>query len=59
MSERDQALEAIRELPEDAGYPQIIRELAFMAGVADAREEIQRGEGLDADEAKRRLREVL
>ena len=57
MTTRDQAIRAIQSLPEDSGLDQIIREISFLGGVETAREEIARGEGMDASEAKARLRE--
>jgi len=59
MTTREQAIEAIGNLPEDADLTTIIRELAFIAGIEEAREEIDAGRGLSGDEAKALLRECL
>ena len=59
MTIRDRAIEAIRELPEDAGIHQVLREVAFLAGIEEASSELDQGLGLTADEAKRRLAECL
>lgn len=37
----------------------ILREIAFVTGADDARKEIARGEGMDATEAKAKLREWI
>ncbi len=56
MTIRDRAIDAIRELPEDANVAQIMREVSFIAGIEQAMDEIDAGEGLTADEAKERLK---
>jgi hypothetical protein len=59
MTAKEQAIEAIQDLPSDVDFTIMIRELAFLAGTEEAREEIRRGEGMDSAEAKRKLREWI
>ena len=59
MNIRDRAIEAIRELPESADVQQVMREVAFIAGLESAAEEFDRGEGMTADEAKAHLKKCL
>ena len=46
MTLKEQAIEAIRSLPEDADFEAIIRELEFVAGVQKGLEELDRGESV-------------
>ena len=57
MTIKEQALTALRELPENADLISIIRELSFLAGVEEASCEIRDGKGMDAASAKKKLRE--
>lgn len=57
MITKEQAITAIRVLPENADLISIIRELSFLAGVEEAAREISNGEGMDATSAKSKLRE--
>lgn len=59
MSNKEQAILAIEKLPEPTSMTDILRELSFLAGVERARAEIESGQGLDAEEAKRLLRKCL
>ena len=59
MSVRDQAIEAIRQLPESADVQQVMREVAFLAGIEQALEECDRGETMTSSEAKERLKKCL
>lgn len=59
MTVKEKAIDAIRELPPNVDLPGILRELSLLAGVETAQEEIRRGEGMNADEAKARLREWI
>jgi len=59
MSTKERAIAAIDRLPEGSDMADILREIAFITGTDDAREEIARGEGMEAAEAKARLREWI
>lgn len=59
MTIREKALQVIEELPEDTNLVQIFRELSYFAGLEQAREEIQAGQGMNAEEAKVKLREWI
>ncbi len=59
MSSKERAITVIDQLPDDSDMADILREIAFITGTDQAREEIARGEGLDATEAKAQLREWI
>ena len=59
MTTREKAIQAIQELPEDSNFTQIIRELSFLAGTEQARDEIRGGKGMNSTEAKAKLREWI
>ena len=59
MTLKDRASEAIRKLPDDADVQQVMREVAFIAGIDQAAEELDRGEGLTAEEAREHLKKCL
>ncbi len=59
MSEKQLALKAIQDLPEDTTFDQIMREIAFITGVEEAREEIAEGKGMDSTEAKEFFKECI
>ena len=59
MSTKERAIAAIDSLPEDSDMADILREIAFITGTDQARKEIARGEGMDASEAKAKLREWI
>tara|TARA_R110002124_G_scaffold77555_2_gene207778 strand:- start:145 stop:354 length:210 start_codon:yes stop_codon:yes gene_type:complete len=59
MSTKEKAIAAINQLPDDSDMADIFREIAFITGTDQAREEIARGEGMDATEAKAQLREWI
>ena len=53
MSVKEQVLQAIQRLPDDIDYPAIADEIALLAGIKTAREQVQRGEGIPAEQAHR------
>ncbi|MEZ5301712.1 MAG: hypothetical protein R3F11_13835 [Verrucomicrobiales bacterium] len=59
MTLKDRTIEAIRDLPEDADIQQVMREIAFIAGIDQASRELDQGQGMTADEAKDYLRACL
>lgn len=52
MSNRDIVIELVGRLPENTSLPEIAREIAFLSGVREAREQARRGEGVPAEEAR-------
>ena len=52
MSSKERAIAAIGNLPAASDMVDILREIAFVTGVDEARREIVRGEGMGATEAK-------
>jgi predicted transcriptional regulator len=52
---RDRMIEALRELPPDATVDDAIERLMFLAKIEAGLAELDRGEGIPHDEAKRRL----
>ncbi len=52
MSNREIAIDVIRKLPEDATLHDIAREIEFVAGVREGFEQIERGEGVPAEQVR-------
>lgn len=52
---REQMSEAIRELSPDASVDDAIERLVFLARIEEGLAQLDRGEGIPHDEAKRRL----
>lgn len=52
---RDRMIEALRELPADASVDDAIERLVFLAKIEEGLAQLDRGEGIPHDEAKRRL----
>jgi hypothetical protein len=50
MSTKEQALETIKDLPDDVSWRQIEERIRFMAGVEDARAEVRGGEAIPHEE---------
>jgi hypothetical protein len=59
MSTKERAIAAIDSLPADSDMADILREISFITGTDEARQEIARGEGMDPTEAKAKLREWI
>lgn len=59
MSTKERAIAAITSLPDGSDMADILREIAFITGTDHARQEIARGEGMDATEAKAKLRQWI
>jgi predicted transcriptional regulator len=55
MSNREIAIDLIRKLPEDTSLHEIARELEFVAGVREGFEQLERGEGVPAEEVRRMI----
>ncbi len=55
MTDKQQALEAVRGLPDDATVEDAIERLCFIAKVKKGISEIDSGQGVSHDEAKRRI----
>ena len=52
MSNRDIAIDLIRKLPESASLHEMAREIEFIAGVREGFEQLERGEGITAEEVR-------
>ncbi len=52
MSNREIAIDVIQKLPEDATLHDIAREIEFVAGVREGFEQIERGEGVPAEQVR-------
>jgi predicted transcriptional regulator len=53
MSNRDIAIDLIQKLPENVSLHDIAREIEFIAGVREGFEQMERGEGVPADEVRK------
>ncbi len=52
MSNREIAIDLIQKLPESVSLHEIARELEFIAGVREGFEQLERGEGVEADNVR-------
>ena len=55
MSSKEIALDMIRRLPDEATLLDIAQELEFLAGIRQATDELDRGEGVSAEEVLKRI----
>ena len=55
MTVKEQAIEAIKVLPENVDFETIIREVEFIAGVQKGLAELDRGEGIPISEVRREV----
>ena len=55
MSNREIAIELIQKLPENASLWEIVREIEFIAGVREGFEQLERGEGIPAEEVRQMI----
>ena len=55
MTQKEQVLEAVRELPDDASLDQIADRIEFLAAVQKGIGQIDRGEGIPHDEVRKQL----
>jgi predicted transcriptional regulator len=53
---RDRIIDALRDLPADAGVDDAIERLVFLARVEAGLQQLDRGEGVPHEEVKRRFR---
>jgi len=52
MSNREIAIDLIRKLPETASLHDIAREIEFVAGVREGFAQLERGEGVPAEQVR-------
>jgi len=55
QSERDRIIEALQDLPPEATFDDAIERLIFLARIEAGLAELDAGEGIPHDQAKRRL----
>jgi len=55
VTQKEIALDALRELPEDASFADIADRVEFLAAVQKGLDQVDRGEGISHDEVKRQL----
>ena len=55
MTEKQRALEAVQHLPEDATVEDAIERLCFIAKVQKGIRELDAGQGISHEDAKRRI----
>lgn len=53
MSNREIVIDLLSKLPEDTSLEEIAREIELLAGIRTAREQVRRGEGIHAEDARR------
>ncbi len=57
MSTREAVLAVLEKLPSDVSLYDVAREIEFIAAVREGLAELDRGEGIPAEEVRRELRE--
>lgn len=57
MSNRELVIDLVARLPEDMPLPEIAREIEFLAGVREGREQAKRGEGMPVEDARKKVRQ--
>jgi predicted transcriptional regulator len=53
MSNRVIVIDLLSKLPENASLGEIAREIEFLAGIKEGREQVRRGEGIPVEEARK------
>lgn len=56
MTDKAQALEAIDKMPESASMREIVERLAFMAGIREGLEQLDRGERIPISTVEKKIR---
>ncbi len=57
MTVKEQVLQAIQRLPDDIDYRDVTEEVAFLAAVLEAEEDIQAGRVISNEQMKSRIAE--
>ena len=57
MTVKEQVLQAIQRLPDDIDYRDVAEEVAFLAAVVEAEEDIQAGRVISNEQMKSRIAE--
>ena len=55
MSNRDIAIDLIQKLPQDVSLREIAREIEFVAAVREGFEQMDRGEGVPAEDVRKMI----
>jgi predicted transcriptional regulator len=55
MTQKQLALQAINELPDDAPLSEIVARMEFLAAIQKGLDQLDRGEGVPHEEVKRQL----
>ena len=53
MSNRQIVIDLVQKLPDDTSLHEIAREVEFVAGVREGFEQLERGEGVSAEEVRK------
>lgn len=57
MSVKEQVLQAINRLPNDINYRDVVEEIAFLAAVREAEQDIEQGRVITNEQMKARIGE--
>ena len=57
MSNRELVIDLVSRLPENTPLPEIAREIEFLAGVHEGREQAKRGEGMPVEDVRKLVRQ--
>lgn len=55
MSNRQIVIDLVQKLPDDTSLHEIAREVEFVAGVREGFEQLERGEGIPAEEVRKMI----
>ena len=55
MSNRQIVIDLVQKLPDDTSLHEIAREVEFVAGVREGFEQLERGEGVPAEEVRKMI----
>ena len=55
MSNKELAIEAVRDLPEGATFDEILEHLAILAAICQGQEDVKNGRVISHEEMKRRV----
>ncbi len=59
MTQKQLALQAINELPDDAPLSEIVARVEFLAAIQKGLDQLDRGEGVPHEEVKRQLASLV
>ncbi|MBL8796758.1 MAG: hypothetical protein JNM56_22855 [Planctomycetia bacterium] len=59
MSNKEIVLEAVRELPDEATFPEILEQIAILAAIQEGEADADAGRVISHDEMKKRIAQCI